>query len=55
MKPNSLVNNENCLLVHSLSLSLRIYLLPPKVEYTPVRYALMTSSELFNLIGILNM
>ena len=54
MRPNSLAKNKNCLLVNSLALSLKIYLLPQKVKYMPVKYALMTFSVLFNLIGAMN-
>ena len=36
IKPNSFTKNVDCLLVNSLPQSLKIYLLPPKVEYIPV-------------------
>ena len=55
MKPSSFAKKSSCLLVHSLLWSLRMYLLPLNVEYTPVRYALMTSLVLFDLMGIINM
>ena len=54
MKPSSLAKNVNYLLVNSLPLSFRINLLPLKVEEMPVRYALMTSLVLFDVIGIMN-
>ena len=37
IKLNSLANHVNFMLVKSLPVSLKIYLLPPNEEYTPVR------------------
>ena len=41
LNPNSLANHVNCFLVNLLPLSLKIYWLPTKVEYTCFKYVAM--------------